>query len=108
VLEYQIGGAHSARAFAPGIAAGDRGVAVSVEVASTHSLGKLLLKPFLFVDHSQVVSVAATTSLQDAGMGVLIAIGPRVALTRYYARSFGHGGRAEGADRLYATITVRL
>lgn len=108
VLEYQIGGAHSVRAFAPGIAAGDRGVAVSGELAWDHSLGKLLIEPFLFIDDGQVGSVTGTTSLQDAGAGVLLAIGPRVAITSHYARSLGHQGLTHGDERLYATITVHL
>ena len=107
VLEHQIGGARSVRAYQPGVAAGDRGLSVSAELGRTFQLGPASLEPFLFADHAQSSSLGDTVSLQAVGFGLNLSYRGRLSFRAHYAHGVGHHGLPDGEDRAFASLTVR-
>jgi len=107
VLQYQIGGSRSARAFAPGVAAGDRGLAAAVELAYGTAIATVSLEPFVFVDHAQVRAPGFDASLQSIGAGIAVAGGARAQLRLTGATSI-HASGTGGDTRAFFSANLHL
>ena len=87
LLQYQIGGPRSSRAFSPGAAAGDRGVATSVELGWAALVRPVVVEPFVFVDRAEAALPDVRFLATAAGGGVNIALATRLSVRASYARS---------------------
>ncbi len=108
LLQYQIGGARSSRAFGPGIAAGDRGVSVSGELAHGFAVGDTVFEPYLFVDHAQASTPVGLVSLQSTGAGMNLQLGPLIAFRAHYAQGIGHRGLPGTASRAFGSVALHF
>lgn len=107
ILQYQIGGARSVRAWEPGIAAGDSGGSVTGELGWTTRARAGSIEPFVFVDHAQERGPSRSVSLQGAGAGLNAAIGP-LTLRAHYAFALDRGGLDRYAKRGYVSATLHF
>lgn len=108
LLQYQIGGARSVRGFGPGVAAGDSGFSVSGELAHAFLVRKIVVEPYLFVDDAQTSTPTELYSLQAAGAGVSVQIGPMLAVRAHYAQGFGHHGLPDNAGRAFGSVSLHF
>ena len=108
LIQYQIGGARSTRAFGPGVAAGDRGFSVSAEAAHSFSTGGATIEPFVFVDHAQASTSTTRVALQSAGAGIALQLGPVLAVRAHYAHGIGHHGLRDTASRGFGSLSFRF
>lgn len=107
ILQYQIGGSRSARAYSPGAAAGDRGVAASAELAYARQLGQVGMEVFGFVDHAQASIPGARFDAQAVGLGVGVN-SVRASVRATIATDFGHSGNLDGSTRAFVISTLRF
>lgn len=107
ILQYQIGGSRSSRAFAPGVAAGDRGLSVSAEMAYGAVAGGVQFEPFAFVDHAQTHAPGFGASLQSVGLGLAVSAGARAQLRVTGATSFHETG-VDADSRAFFSATVHF
>jgi len=108
LIQYQIGGARSTRAFGPGVAAGDRGFSVSGELAHDFVRRKITIEPFVFVDHAQASTTAGLVALQSAGAGVSAQLGPVLSVRAHYAHGIGHHGLPADGSRGFGSISLKF
>jgi len=108
ILQYQIGGSRSSRAFAPGVAAGDKGYSASLELGYGVPLRSGGVEPFLFVDHAQAHIPDLRSTASSAGGGLNIALGPNLTGRLSMAKRIGHSGTATGTHRFLFSINARL
>ena len=108
MLQYQIGGARSLRAYAPGIAAGDNGLSLSGELAFAASYKQLAVEPFAFVDFAHTDVVGQATNAGAAGLGIAL-IGSRwINVRGTVATDIGHGVSLKGSSRSYVSATAHF
>ena len=108
LLQLQIGGAHSARAWAPATAAGDSGVSATVELALNRHLFHQPLELFTFFDHAQVFTPQDDVFLEDAGFGLGSTVLKRLTLRASYALGVNSHGYPRRPDRLLASATLHF
>jgi hemolysin activation/secretion protein len=108
LLQYQIGGSRSSRAFSSGAAAGDEGLSATAELSYAASFGKVGIQPSLFVDHAQAGSPDAFVSLQSVGAGATVSLGTRLSVRGTYARGIGHRGLPENSNRAFVTANLHI
>lgn len=86
ILQYQIGGVRSSRAFAPATSAGDRGYAAAAEFGWRFGSDPLAaVEPFVFADHAEVRSSTGTTRLTSGGVGLSLPVDRRFTVDLFYA-----------------------
>ena len=108
MLQYQIGGARSLRAYAPGIAAGDNGLSLSGELAFAATYKQLAVEPFAFVDFAHTDVVGQATNAGAAGLGIAL-IGSRwINVRGTVATDIGHGVSLKGSSRSYVSATAHF
>ena len=108
LLQLQIGGAHSARAWAPATASGDSGVSGTMELALNRRLFRQPLELFTFFDHAQVFAPQNDVYLEDVGLGFGFTILERVSLRASYALGVGSHGYGRQPDRVLASATLHF
>ncbi|WP_408591656.1 ShlB/FhaC/HecB family hemolysin secretion/activation protein [Novosphingobium sp.] len=109
LLQYQIGGARSARALDPGTAAGDRGYTVAFEAAQVRTLGRHALEVSVFVDHAAAFNAGQPEEgATDVGTGLSISLWNRVNLRGQYAWALDHRGAHGLSKRGYLSISARF
>lgn len=108
ILQFQIGGPRSSRAFEPGIGAGDRGLAAGLEIGRTFTAPGVQIDPFVFVDHAQASQPGLFASLQSLGAGVAVAVAPRVQARATVAHSIGDRNAGGPSSRAFAAVTLRF
>lgn len=109
LLQYQIGGARSARALDPGTYAGDRGFVVSLETARGLSLGKTPLELAVFADHTEALnSGQPAETATDVGAGVTAGIWDRFTVRCQYARVIDYRGPNGLSQRGTISVSARF
>lgn len=108
LLQYQIGGVRSSRAFSPGVAAGDRGFSASAEVAYQQQRGNVLFEPFLFVDQARSWVPKARASIVSLGGGLGVTVGRSVTLRATAATGVKHRGVPDETSHCYISSTLRF
>ena len=108
ILQFQIGGTRTTRAFSPGTAAGDKGLDAAVELSYAATVGAANLQPFVFIDHAQVQGMLPFASLQSGGTGLNLTLGDRLNVRASYGTGFGHRGIAANERRAFFTANLRL
>lgn len=108
IVQYQIGGLRSARAFDPGVAAGDSGFALAAELAWVGESDGLQIEPFAFVDHAQVALPGQKASVQAAGAGLNLSYSPRIFVRGTVATDIGRSSGVPSSTRAFVSATLRL
>ena len=108
VLQYQIGGVRSARAFSPGIAAGDNGFSASAELSYGAFWDGLAIEPYLFVDHAQASIPGQRFASESAGAGLNLTHSPRLTTRATIATDIGRSGGLPSSTRAFVSTTVHL
>lgn len=108
MLQYQIGGSRSLRAYAPGIAAGDDGLSLSGELAFAATYKRVALEPFAFVDFAHTSVVGQTMDAGAAGLGIGMTVSPWINLRGTVATDIGHSANVKGSSRSYVSATAHF
>lgn len=108
VLQYQVGGRYSSRAFAPGLAGGDSGFSFSVEAGAQMRQESNVLEPYLFVDHAEAISRQPQVQLTSAGAGFSLDVAGRVAVEAYWAQRLSQPAPGLQAGRAMISATLRF
>jgi hemolysin activation/secretion protein len=108
ILQYQVGGPHSNRGFAPGTAAGDRGLSATGELSYTRAIGPWTLQPLVFADHAQASGPGVRASLDSLGAGVGLSLGGSFSVRATYARAVHRRDTPANDDRAYLTAFVHI
>ena len=102
LLQYQIGGARSVRAYAPGFAAADTGYAVAAELGRTFDKAPGTLELFAFVDAARAGPAAKAVG---GGLGFALGYGANFSLRGHLAQGFGGPG---SPTRGYLSVLARF
>lgn len=108
IVQYQIGGTRSARAFDPGVAAGDSGFSVSGELAYGLTWDGLQIEPMVFVDHAQVAAPGQKVSVQAAGAGLNLSFAPHIFVRGTVATDIGRSTGVPRSTRAFVSTTFRF
>lgn len=109
LLQYQIGGARSARALDPGTTAGDRGFVVALEAAHPLTLGKTPLELAAFVDHTAGwANAQPAETATDLGAGVTAGIWDRFTVRAQFARAIDYRGPHGLLQRGNLSVSARF
>ena len=109
LLQYQIGGARSARALDPGTAAGDSGYTMALEAGQSKSFGRSALDVSLFVDHAAAFAHGqAAESATDIGTALAISLSNRISVRGQYAWAVDHHGAQGLPKRGYVSVSARF
>lgn len=107
LLQYQIGGTRSARAYDPGIAAGDQGYAAAAELAYDVVYDGLLVEPSVFVEHAEA-SVPGQRFATDAlGAALVLTYNPRLTVRASVASDVGRTGLPH-STRAFVSTNIHL
>ncbi len=108
ILQYQVGGPRSSRGFAPGTAAGDKGLSLTSELSHTHTVGRWTLQPLIFADFAQASGPDARASLGSLGGGLGISLGSNFSLRATYACAVHRRDTRTEGGRAYFTAFVHI
>lgn len=106
VLQYQVGGARSVRAYAPGIAAGSGGFSAAADLVWSGPVLGRAVEASVFLDRAAVRTGGSTIELADAGAGLALPLHRNVTARLHYAHALS---RAFGRpDRFFVAASLRF
>lgn len=107
ILQYQFGGSRSARAFGPGVAAGDRGYSVAAELAYGVLWEGLQVEPYAFVDHAEASVPGQHFRGEAAGGGLNLTFAPHISVRGTVATDIGRAGLPR-STRAFVSTTLHI
>ncbi len=109
LLQYQIGGARSARALDPGTAAGDSGYTVALETGQARPIGHSAIDVGLFLDHAETFAAGQPAErATDIGTSLAFSLNSHISIRGQYAWAIDHSGPGAQPKRGYVSVSARF
>ncbi|WP_421846407.1 ShlB/FhaC/HecB family hemolysin secretion/activation protein [Novosphingobium sp.] len=109
LLQYQIGGARSARALDPGTAAGDSGFTVALETGHAQPIGRCAIDVGFFLDHAEAYAAGQPAErATDIGTSLTFSLNNRISIRGQYALAVDHSGPGVMPRRGYLSVSARF